>query len=59
MVKYNKSELQKIIPILRFGSSRPENTKYRWLTYTQIARLINLSITNVRQRCLDFEKKWN
>ena len=58
-MKYTRQDLLQIIPSLRFGSSRPATTKFRWLTYTQIAALINCSVSHVRQISIDFAKKYD
>ena len=58
-MKYTRQDLLQIIPILRFGSSRPATTKFRWLTYTQIAALINCSVSHARQISIDFAKKYD
>ena len=58
-MKYTHQDLLQIIPILMFGSSRPATTKFRWLTFTQIAALINCSVSHVRQISIDFAKKYD
>ena len=52
-MKYTNDDLCVIIPILRFGSTKPTSYSYRWLTYNAIGRLVNRSATYVASICKD------
>jgi|AACY02.9.fsa_nt_gi hypothetical protein len=53
-MKFKKEDLGKLIVLLRFGCIKPNDLRYRCLTYTKIAQLVGKSTTFVRNRILEF-----
>ena len=49
---------RQLIPILRFGSSRPESITHRWLSYSAIARMLKCSVEQVRRISHQFQQDY-
>ena len=56
-MKYSRTDLEKIIRILRFGSEDNEGIRRRWLPLKKIAALVNCSHEQVRRILMQYEEK--